>query len=1439
MTGRRDSVERKAGAIRPGRILLALLAIGVALLALASTAGATQYQRPLLGAFGSVEQPSFASPETITVDQATGEVLVGDSGAIERQKVAVNATAGTFRLKLEGKTTEDIPFDANFSTVRQALETTIGSSVGGQGSGEHYESSPFEFSFGERNLEQLSCEDGEPPLSGGSGCSVTTIEDGKQNGVYRYHSDGTPAPFNVLGSVVIDGKAGPGGKPCAEEPASCDQTPQNGLKFGQAGISQPAQIAVDPTNGNIYLTQYEYNLIDIFSSEGKYLGQLTAVGTTKFTKPCGVVVSSVGAVYVSESNLRIAKFVSSDDNPPVNADGTVVIPKGGFESTCQMALGSGPSAGSIFINNNSGSHPGSRTLKVNSETGEFSEFANGYDRLVAVDPTSGNPIVGAGRKTVKEEEQGESVGGTYELFEFDGSLESTEAVLSKLVAGASIRDFATDASGEVYVITGRRSQIHVYGSTPAAVPTVAVGPPSEVTSSTARLSGTVNPEDIDVEECFFEWGRNGELSHKVSCEESIPTNSSDTEVHATITGLEPNGVKYSFRLAAMNENGTEYSSVEGFMSASTVVTKVATVTGSDTAELNGEVRPEGSQYTECFFEWGPTTTFGYEHTAPCHPEAGEIPDDSGVYQVSAPLSGLQEATTYRFRLQATNGEGTVIGAEETFETWGAPQITTLRAGDASANAATIEAEIDPSGFDTSYWFEWGPTPSYGHLTPIDPEAIGDGEEPVHVHADLSNLDAGTAYHYRVVAESRHEMTASDDQIVETLNSCGLLEGRCFELVSRRDPGPIARPGEGGPAIDLHYQAATAGPGALAYPVESGYPDATKGHVGLYRATRGSDGWNSTQISTPIVGRNETNGIGSLSGNTKWLSDDLSCGFGESKFALTDDPGPQLLYKAGLGVLYRLDAGGGYTAVPSFAPEQLPASSGGYEVLGASQDCRKVIFSTSLQYPRVPNTGSKSLYEWEDGTLRNVGFVPGPSGEVLVPATGGAFNAVSRDGSRVFFTATRQTSPDPKEIGAPGVFVRENGTTTRDLSLSETSTPDNGAHFQYATADGSKVFFTANAGLTAESSPVGEGIPVSTDLYEYDLETDTLTDLSPLDAPGGAEVTGFVGASEDGSYVYFIARGQFLAGYGKTFAQNVSDKTHSLYGVHDGEVSFVGTIGGEGNALLTLIQPGQRSWSSVVSPDGRYLLFQTEVDNTSYHSGGVAEAYLYDAHSKGLVCISCRPDGQPSIAPTTYKVLAAGEATNNELHEVQFLTEGENGPEAFFSSPDVLAPGAVEGQNNIYEWSHGQISRLAGQARGVQAHPVAGYVAAFVGASTNGSDVYLSTPEALNWEDPDERISIYDARIDGGFPEPAAPAAPCEAVTEGSCQRPSQGAATAPGVATGNFSGPGNSRPSNNTKKSKKKKHSKKKHKQHSKKKSKQKKNKKKNKSAGADRRAGK
>jgi hypothetical protein len=1206
--------------------------------------------------------------------------------------------------------------------------------------------------------------------------------------ISRFHADGTPAPFSGLGANVIDGREA-NGKPCSEEPASCDKTPHGRLEFGNA-----PQIAIDEsggiTDGDIYVIENGSDAwVDVFASDGTYLGELTGPREgEQFARLYGVAVDKSGAVFLSamdNSNERatysgIEKYVPSA-NPVTNTDRVFSYQRPGDSDLLEnIAIGAGPTAGSLFAvgrreGNNVPNEVG--VYQFDSANGNFERtFAlnqvGALESGIAVDPSTGTVLF---KSTPRS------------LLEYEAVATSEPKMLGRLLNATGLGGFGLNEESEV--IVGESGGLSVYG-TPVAVPAVTVEPASGVSGTRAVLSGTVNPNNLPLTGCFFEYGEfesGGAFPKTVPCEGPLPpTDSSPHRVQAEISGLESNGHTYKFRLVATTAGVREESPVESLTTLNTVVTEPADTISTTGATLNGIVRPEGEETSACFFEFGINTDPGFERRIPCTPRATELPQGFSPQSVSAPITGLEVATTYRYRLVATTpAQGTLEGEELTFTTQGPPRITDVRARDADQSSATLEGKVNPSGFGTSYRFEWGPTASYGHRVPAEFEPfIGTGETPVRVTTQVSGLAAGTTYHYRIVASSTAGIVASSDHTFETLNSCGLPEGRCFELVSRAEAGPVAVPGQTYVAAELWYQVDPAG-GNVTYAAESGYSEARKGNEVLYRAERSPSGWQSTELSPPIVAPNEINGVESNAGIVRWLSDDLACGFVESTQPLTADPAARQVIEAGGTNFYRHNPDGSYTVVTGLAPENL--GPGGEQFDGASQDCEKVIFETGYRYPGVTGAAlgeNGYIYEWDEGTLRGVG---GTFSDDKV-------NVVSEDGSRVFF--------------ANGSLL-ENGSITREYAASQTSIPAIGVQYQWATDDGSRVFFTANAGLSPEAS--GEGTPEGTDLYEYDLDSEELTDRTVVHAKGGARVAGFLGASEDGSVVYFGSPAQLLPGRGPTLKQNQKANTNSIYRESDGKLTYVGAADPQRTGLYIKPSP---EWASRVSADGRYLLFQSAANLTGYDGGGAVEAYLFDSDGGPdgtTTCISCRQDGLPSLVPvgSSYKVLPSSNLANNPFYQPQSLIVRDGKPEIFFSSINALAPGAVAGQNNIYEWAHDQIFRLTSAPEGTQNVASAGLYAVFAGASADGKDVYLSSPENLSWEDQDRRSSIFDARISGGSVEPPPPPAPCVPSAEGSCQGPAQAVPVTPGAASAIFNGPGNPPEQSSKKKSKTKPHKKK------------------------------
>jgi len=84
-----------------------------------------------------------------------------------------------------------------------------------------------------------------------------------------------------------------------------------------------------------------------------------------------------------------------------------------------------------------------------------------------------------------------------------------------------------------------------------------------------------------------------------------------------------------------------------------------------------------------------------------------------------------------------------------------PVVTTGGAKNVTTHSATVEASVNPEGFQTSFQFEWGLNEGYGTRSPQSPINVGSGSSPVGVSTELSGLQPCTTYDYRGFAENTH------------------------------------------------------------------------------------------------------------------------------------------------------------------------------------------------------------------------------------------------------------------------------------------------------------------------------------------------------------------------------------------------------------------------------------------------------------------------------------------------------------------------------------------------------------------------------------------------------------------------------------------------------------------------------------------------------------
>ena len=84
-----------------------------------------------------------------------------------------------------------------------------------------------------------------------------------------------------------------------------------------------------------------------------------------------------------------------------------------------------------------------------------------------------------------------------------------------------------------------------------------------------------------------------------------------------------------------------------------------------------------------------------------------MPVDLDDHEVSTPVSGLTANTDYRFRIVATNENGTVDTPAGSFTTLGPPLAETTGSPLRTTTTALLQGRVSPSNSPTSFHFEYG------------------------------------------------------------------------------------------------------------------------------------------------------------------------------------------------------------------------------------------------------------------------------------------------------------------------------------------------------------------------------------------------------------------------------------------------------------------------------------------------------------------------------------------------------------------------------------------------------------------------------------------------------------------------------------------------------------------------------------------------------------
>lgn len=1197
------------------------------------------------------------------------------------------------------------------------------------------------------------------------------------------------------------------------------------LEFGGKGegagqIEQPHGVAVDQATGDIYVSDFQNNRVDEFEANGTFVSAwgwevdsskpeaklqvcttatgcqagARASGAGGFDQPSGVAfdnVSTEPALYVvDDNNNRVQKF--SPNGEFLLMWGGDVNKKGG--SVCRKAEAS---------ECQQGHEPGRGKATGN---GEFQELGRE------------NPIaVGAlGTVYVGDEKH-------VQWFDPEGLLEGSFEVAAK----GNVNSIALAKSGDVYLTVSFSEEYFNSGSTAPelyeystagklehSVSLEAEGEPASKTG-TVYLASDGTGRLFDVEKFSTKHSISNYPEQILEYDESLkelqqfppPSTGETSSSYPHSGGLALFEVaKEASKIVTAGGSSGVVAIVPTPAPGPTIEAEEAAAEPAATATLRARVDPE-NHMTKYHFEYG--TEVGKEAAS----TEASLSASFEPEPVKVKIEHLIASTTYHYHVVAEDSEGHVVeGPDATFESLPALTIDSVSVSRVTSESARLEAEINPLGTESEYYFEYSAAGEASHRT--EHADVADSTTDVTVSVPVQGLATHTIYTIRVLAKNvLGGAQAHSDFTTETGGSAlALPDNRQWQMVS-----PPTKYGAFifGPESEGPIQASAAGDG-IAYLAASPTEADPEGYATVsVLALHGSEGWSSKVLDPPHA--NATGVIYGIGAEYRIFSNDLSLGVLQQvgEFApLTPDATEATAYlhsdyvrgdvneRCSSDCLKPLVDGANVPAGVKFGARCAAETEGGGtcgpQFVDATPDLSRVLLtSEETGLTSIPAKGG--LYEWSGGTLQLVSLLPhgetNSEGGVAafgasVADPGFARNAISTDGSVVVWQG--ETATGSAGVERPYLRDMAHGETVR-LGMPEggSGTGAAVAKFEIASSDGSRVFFLDSERLTSASSASGS------DLYEYDLNAPAgsrLTDLSVDTNPGeAASVQDVIGASEDGSYVYFTAAGVLASGAVPATCGETEERVEvlcNLYVRHDGVTKFVAALAAGDHGPLNYRL-------NRVSPDGVWLAFESQRSLTGYDTHDAIsgkrdeEVYLYDASIGRLVCASCDPTGarptgegaKDNSAVTGFQIWNVGQGIDGVLpswpkikpdeyrHQPRYLSD--NG-RLFFDSHSALVSQDVNGNWDVYEYEPSGVGncttrvvtfseRSEGCVGLISSGGAAGE-SAFLDASQSGGDVFFVTAGKLVSQDYDTSRDIYDAHecteASPCVPEPSASPPPC-------------------------------------------------------------------------------
>ncbi|HTZ88063.1 MAG TPA: NHL repeat-containing protein [Solirubrobacteraceae bacterium] len=570
-------------------IALTLLVVLAAWLALSASPAVAKVTHTLEGSFKGSDVPheSLGLPLAVAVDNSTGlsggDVYVGGP-------TSFGEPSTVYKFDEEGA----------FAGIEfTGTETPQGS-------------------FGFINWETFASSNGLA-VDGSAGASAgdVYVADAEHNVVDR---------FDEAGKFLcqITGTETPSVKECAGPTGS--ETPEGGFT--------PGGVAVNPTNGYVYVSDSLHKVIDVFTGTGEYVDD---IADSHLTQPYAIAFNSAGELYVTNASLF------------------------GGEDVVKFDAKAKPSFVSLI---DSGS---STDVAVDPFTNGVYVYRSGEENQIAEYDSAGRLLdtFGKEQQVSFESLAVSSFTGKVYLTTFTGGeafIYGPTIVIPDVTTGTATSVQETNA-----IVSGHLDPDTADGG-------------SEITACTFEyITGQQFNENLPSER--YKGASVG------PCEPAAPY-STAVDVSSTISVL-PSTI-YHFRLHASNASGSAEGEDETFTTPGPpVVEQESASVDGHTATVRALVSPFGSD-TTCQLQYLTQADFeasGYAHamTLPC--AAADVGSGFGSQKVEAVVAGLSAATMYHFHFVASSKAGVANGADEEFATFG-PEMLSFESLDASGHPQT-------------------------------------------------------------------------------------------------------------------------------------------------------------------------------------------------------------------------------------------------------------------------------------------------------------------------------------------------------------------------------------------------------------------------------------------------------------------------------------------------------------------------------------------------------------------------------------------------------------------------------------------------------------------------------------------------------------------------------------------------------------------------------